>query len=317
MCNFRGGTRHFCYNFLKMAKKLTEQEQQIAKALEEQARQREKYLPCYKLLRKKGLKFKHARVGDMPVEYCRVDELEKTVNDNHEQLKELLQVELPLEQLKKNMVYFARPQNSPALRYPPILEFSQKPTQFISFPFNTEESRKGLMMGIIFAILCLVLFPVWPFELKYAVWLVSLYLLVFLVGLLVLRLALYSVASLFGVSFWLFPNLLSDTSILASFKPVISFEKWESSKLNMVLRLAILGTFIYYSYVIYKDPTIIHGTTTINSETLANTQEAVKDVHDWGVSKIKRETNFSQRAIASVEDILNKTADNTTETDAL
>ena len=65
-----------------MAKKLSPQEEQLAKALEEQARLREKYMPCYKLLKKKGLKFKHARVGDMNVEYCRVDELETVINDH-------------------------------------------------------------------------------------------------------------------------------------------------------------------------------------------------------------------------------------------
>ena len=124
------------------------------------------------------------------------------------------------------MVYFSRPLNGPQMKYPGVLEFSQKATQFISFPFNTEESRKGLMVGILLAILCLVLFPVWPYELKYAVWLVSLYLLIILVGLLVLRLVLYSIGTLFGVSFWLFPNLMTDNSFFASFKPVLECKRW-------------------------------------------------------------------------------------------
>jgi hypothetical protein len=31
----------------------------------------------------------------------------------------------------------------------------------------------------------------------------------------------------------------------------------------------------------------------------------VNDIHDWGVSKIKNEKNFSQSAITNLEDILN------------
>ena len=59
--------------------------------------------------------------------------------------------------------------------------------------------------------------------------------------------------------------------------------------------------FVYYSYMLYTDPTIIE-------ENVNSTKSAINDLHDWGVSKIKRETNFSQRAIASVEEIINKTA---------
>jgi hypothetical protein len=65
----------------------SEQQEQINRMLEERARLKEKYFPTYKLLKKKGLKLKHARLGDMPVEYCRIDELEKIVNEHHQQFK--------------------------------------------------------------------------------------------------------------------------------------------------------------------------------------------------------------------------------------
>lgn len=113
------------------------------------------------------------------------------------------------------------------------------------------------MIGILLAILCLVLFPVWPYELKYAIWLLSLYFLIFLVGVLTVRLLVYSVGTLFGVSIWLFPNLLQDNGFISSFKPFISYERWERSKLTLVLRLVILGVFVYYSYVLYSDPSFI------------------------------------------------------------
>jgi len=56
----------------------------------------------------------------------------------------------------------------------------------------------------------------------------------------------------------------------------------------MLLRLIILGLFVYYSYVLYTDPSIIEGIRPSNSENIVITKEAIKDVHDWGVSKIKR-----------------------------
>lgn len=50
----------------------------------------------------------------------------------------MLKSETALDDLKKDMVYLARLLNAPNLRYPQILEFSQTPTQFVSFPFSTE-----------------------------------------------------------------------------------------------------------------------------------------------------------------------------------
>lgn len=66
------------------------------------------------------------------------------------------------------------------------------------------------MFSIIGGALALVLLPVWPFSVKYAIWIVSLYLLVVLVGLLAFRLALYLVCVVAGFNVWIFPNLLGD-----------------------------------------------------------------------------------------------------------
>lgn len=42
---------------------------------------------------------------------------------------------------------------------------------------------------------------------------------------------------------------------------------------------------------------------------LTVTKSTIEDIHDWGVSKIKNEVKFSERAITNLEDILNETAD--------
>ena len=74
----------------------------------------------------------------------------------------------------------------------------------------------------LFVIFAGVMFPLWPYELKYAVWIISLTILTTLVGILVLRLVLYVIFASFGVSFWMFPNLMGDYGVLDSFKPFYS-----------------------------------------------------------------------------------------------
>ena len=125
------------------------------------------------------------------------------------------------------------------------------------------------MILTVVAILFVVLFPIWPYELKYYVWYTSLILLVFSVGLLVVRLLLYSILSLFGYSFWLFPNLLTESSFIESWKPLHSFERWEKSTFTIVLRLVILGVFVYYGYEIYRDPSFVFGTNFVIQKTSA------------------------------------------------
>jgi|LakMenEpi03Aug12_release.lakeMendotaPanAssembly.Ray.scaffolds.fasta_scaffold111884_2 hypothetical protein len=39
------------------------------------------------------------------------------------------------------------------------------------------------------------------------------------------------------------------------------------------------------------------------------TKTTIDDIHDWGVSKIKNDVKFSERAITNLDDILNATAD--------
>lgn len=76
------------------------------------------------------------------------------------------------------------------------------------------------MFSIVAGVLALVLFPVWPYAIKYSIWLISLYLLIFLVGLLGFRLAVYLICVVAGFNVWIFPNLLGEYGFIDSFKPV-------------------------------------------------------------------------------------------------
>ena len=79
---------------------------------------------------------------------------------------------------------------------------------------------------VLFAILAGVLFPLWPYSLKYSLWILSVALLVVLVSVILLRLVLYVIMASFGVSFWLLPNLFGDYGLMDSLRPVYSLTRW-------------------------------------------------------------------------------------------
>ena len=56
----------------------------------------------------------------------------------------------------------------------------------------------------------------------------------------------------------------------------------------------------YYGYHLYLDPSWVF-------ENISITKTSIDDLHDWGVSKIKGEKNFSQIALPNINDILNAT----------
>ena len=78
------------------------------------------------------------------------------------------------------------------------------------------------MILVILLILAGVLFPLWPYQLKYGVWIVCLYFMIAIVAIIITRLILYIFAASFGVSFWLLPNLFGDYGVLDSLKPFYS-----------------------------------------------------------------------------------------------
>lgn len=126
--------------------------------------------------------------------------------------------------------YFNRPEGMKNIKYPNQLEptqYSESPLpKFCSFKFDSTASRKTTVILGIIGILALVLFPVWPYVIKYALWLISLYLLVFLVGLMAIRLLIYILCVILGFNVWIFPNLLGDAGIVDSFKPFFYAERW-------------------------------------------------------------------------------------------
>lgn len=154
-------------------------------------------------------------------------------------------------------VFFKRPEGI-KIKYPKNLEPVPPTSQekkYASFRFDTTESRRGLTILVIVLALLLVLFPIWPFTVKYALWWISLVLLVVLVGIIVVRLLLYLLCIIFNYHIWIFPNLFFSSGFLDSFIPVIEISKGDRSWFNIFLRLFGLSAFILLSLHVYMNPT--------------------------------------------------------------
>lgn len=126
--------------------------------------------------------------------------------------------------------------------------------KFASFGFDITESKRLYFIIVLSLIIAGVMFPLWPFELKYALWRLSVVLLVVIVSIILLRLVLYVILASLGISFWLFPNLMGDYGILDSLKPLYSVERWEKNTYSIVLRVASFAIFAYYCHSIYTEP---------------------------------------------------------------
>lgn len=66
------------------------------------------------------------------------------------------------------------------------------------------------MFLILLSVFLAFLYPIWPFEFKYAVFKLTLYLSIFLLSFLFARIFVYLFFRLFGYSIWILPNFDND-----------------------------------------------------------------------------------------------------------
>jgi hypothetical protein len=161
------------------------------------------------------------------------------------------------------LFYFKRKDGSKNLKYPHVLEpaFPNDPnSKFCAFKFDSTTSRKGLMLTVLIGALLLVLFPIWPFTVKYAIWLISLVLLIAIVSLILVRYAVYLVSVAAGFRVWIFPNLFGDNGVWESFVPVVEATRWERGRWKMAIRIGVLILLVLYGARMYLDPTFLEGT---------------------------------------------------------
>ena len=158
-------------------------------------------------------------------------------------------------------IFFKRPDNLKT-KYPKALhpvESSSPDKKFASFRFDTTESRKRMTIFAVALVLVLVLFPIWPFTVKYGLWLVSLGLLILIVGIIVVRLIVYVICAIFNYHVWIFPDLLYANGVIECFIPVIEVIKGDRSWFNIFIRLFAISFFMLCCMHIYLNPTFFDG----------------------------------------------------------
>ena len=82
------------------------------------------------------------------------------------------------------------------------------------YMFNLERSNSKLailLFAVILIVIAFMLFSIWPLWLKIAIWYVSFYMLVVMVGFIIFRALVWFVFFLFGADFWIFPNFFDDS----------------------------------------------------------------------------------------------------------
>jgi translocation protein SEC62 len=197
-------------------------------------------------LENKGLVVKNANLGRFRGEYYRGKDFEKVITDNQEYIStelekikgkkptdvhnELYQVARKLGLLVKGVK-----EEGDKLKYPKRLfplegaivaccdddDHSHKagpadlknfdPNSFYILKLERAQTKLYLYLGLsVLGVLMYTLMPVWPLPVKLAIWYVSYVLLIIMVAINILRYSLFIVCYIFGISFWLFPDLYDD-----------------------------------------------------------------------------------------------------------
>ncbi|CAD8103468.1 unnamed protein product [Paramecium primaurelia] len=156
-----------------------------------------------------------------------------------------------------------------------------------------------IMAGILLLVFVAFLYPIWPFAFKYGVFKVTLYLLVFLVALQVIRLIVYIISRLLGYAFWILPNLNNDSyGIFGSFKPLYSNYKYTDGKLEISFRLIGIIAFIFLIYIIVQEPSYITGFQEASEQT-------IDDILEWGKDKLEgKQEPLHKRAIPDLSELM-------------
>jgi len=113
------------------------------------------------------------------------------------------------------------------------------------------------MVSTLTLVVLVCLFPVWPDFAKLLIFYISLYLLYFLLGIMVIRLIIWALFRIFGKDFWLFPNLNADVGPLESFVPLYECNNTEDEWAEYLGRFLALLMTIYIVFLLKTDPTIL------------------------------------------------------------
>jgi hypothetical protein len=120
------------------------------------------------------------------------------------------------------------------------------------------------------------LMPVWPYQLRVALYWISYVLLCLMIGIYVVKLIVYVFFYTFGYDVLIFPDMDDPKlGIIDSFKRVISIEKRKDKWYFLVLRVILAIITGYIGFCVYKNPKLIDQTQKI-------IVDAIRDVYHYG-----------------------------------
>ena len=120
---------------------------------------------------------------------------------------------------------------------------------FYGFDIKSKSQSKILFLAIALAlsIIAIILFPLWPFTVKLAIYNVLFYFSASLLGLIFFRLILYIVLFPFGIDFWIFPNMFDDDlGLMESFLPFLLINRRVDEYPMVVFRIFLVAVFALY-----------------------------------------------------------------------
>lgn len=264
---------------------------------------REKYETFLKFLEKKKLKRKDSTLivqQNRRVRIFRFDEFQELIKENKHEVQKLIKhIEFtdPIDSPEGFKLFFEtmlaekliiklerHPDEDKPYKWPKKLAFckDQKNISEKGFYMFTIEPKQSKYLGflIIGGIAAICLFQIWPLWLKIFIFYAALILLYVLLGIIILRLVVYSVFRVLGIDFWILPNLFADAGFLESFKPVVSVEKCQDNKWGYLLRLIFLVVIAWVLYRLSLEPDIITDYGNM-------TKQSFEDIADWGYLKLE------------------------------
>lgn len=169
---------------------------------------------------------------------------------------------------------------------------------------------------MVVVIIAFTLLPLWPMVARKALWYLSVTFLLGFTGFCTIRLILFLILWMFGVEFWIFPNMFDESlSVVDSFKPVYSIQ--QSGPGMMLYRFGTMVGLVAFSYWAYTQPSdfdeLMAAQKTFVDDLYAgkllpDSTQSTKDGMAYGGANMRSsnpgQQNFYQRNMPKLEEIL-------------
>jgi translocation protein SEC62 len=171
------------------------------------------------------------------------------------------------------------------------------------FIYKPQTKMTFIAIGLAVAIIAIILFPLWPYSVKLAIFNILFYFSASFIGMTIVRLLVWVALFPFGIDFWIFPRLFDEEEgIIDSFIPFLSVSRRNDGWDMFIIRIFVIVLFAIFCYKESGLPLPINATLDIYN-----------DVFEWGKDKmVGNETTalqYNSNSRPSLEDILKATED--------